>query len=828
MFGASAGISVMKTIVPFVLIGCLVCLCRLSAGPLSTGGALFEAIRAGDRVAVQEFLKGTVDLQARNDIGDTPLMAAALYGDGAIVEMLIKAGSDVNAVNPARATALMRAATFQDKTRLLVAAGANVNARSRMGNTPLILAARRAGNSQTVTFLLDRGADANAANVFGATALMAATAAEDIDSVRLLLDHGADVNAKPKMDGNGFIWGGGRTPLMWAAFLGNESLVELLLQRGAKVNDFTVIGSALGQAAWGGHATIARSLIDAGAEVDQRDLIANYTPLHWAASSERSSPAVVGLLLARGANPNAEGGQPVDNFLGVARTPLLLARKRGGTPIAQALLGAGAADAAPARTEKATQQLSATSRDRTANEAIQRALSPLTKTAEQSVSTFLRHASKQDCVSCHQQQVPLLALSLAHSRHFTTDRQATRHQIELLKRSFLIGHITQRNEHHNILEVNLQTTFHPEPAISAGYAAMNLRMEDEPASGVTDSLIHQLATLQHADGHWSWNLPRPPIQASDITATAQAVVALQSYGMPARQMELALRVQRAREWLAKVPAETNEERAHQLLGLAWSGAKPGELESLIEELLRQQRPKGGWAQLAGLDCDAYASGQALYALMEGGKVSASHPAIRRGLEFLIHTQLADGTWYVQTRAHPFQPPMDSGFPHGRDGWISAAATGWGVMALAISLDPSHTPATLALAKAATIAPAVTAAAAGATAAPVEFVRDIQPLLERSCVTCHSGKRPKGGFKITDRNALLRGGARGEPAIVPGKPDDSLLIRLVRDQVEDLEMPPLEKRENFPALTKDEIEKLSAWIAQGANWPADAIIEIPGQ
>lgn len=53
------------------------------------------------------------------------------------------------------------------------------------------------------------------------------------------------------------------------------------------------------------------------------------------------------------------------------------------------------------------------------------------------------------------------------------------------------------------------------------------------------------------------------------------------------------------------------------------------------------------------------------------------------MRFLLTSQLADGTWHVRRRAFPFQPTMDSGFPHGRDGWISAAATSWAVMALSL-------------------------------------------------------------------------------------------------------------------------------------------------
>ena len=116
-----------------------------------------------------------------------------------------------------------------------------------------------------------------------------------------------------------------------------------------------------------------------------------------------------------------------------------------------------------------------------------------------------------------------------------------------------------------------------------------------------------------------------------------------------------------------------------------------------------------------------------------------------------------------------------------------------------------------------------AAAPGSASTPVEFTRDIQPLLERSCVACHSGDRPKGGFALSDRASLLKGGNRGEPAVVPGKPGAGQLVKVVQDQVEDLEMPPVSKRAKFPPLTRDEVSKLSGWIAQGANWPEGAAL-----
>jgi ankyrin repeat protein len=817
----------MKLVAAFALLAGLAVFSLLADEPATTADKLFQAIRGGDPAEIKALLKAGVPVNARDARGNTPLTAAALNDDADVLELLLDAGAELNATNGAGANALMRAATFKEKTRLLLARGADVKARSRLGNTALLLAAREPGNSGAVKLLLDGGADPNATNVLGATALMAAAAAGDADSVLLLIDAGADVNAKPEMDAFGFAWGGGRTPLMWAAFRGDQVLARLLLKRGAKVDEFTAGGSALTQAAWGGRAEMARLLLEAGAQVNQRDLVANYTPLHWAACSERSSPALVEVLLAHGADPNAEGGQPVDNFLGATETPLSLARKRGETPIVQALLKAGAKDVpSQVRKAKASDPTSGHAGARTVAEAVQLAVQPLAKTAEESVATYLRHASKQDCVACHQQQLPLAAMSLAHSRHIATDRGVTSHQMELLIRSFSATHFNRGGEEHNILEMDFQTTFHPEPAIVDGYISLDLTLERQPASDATDSMVHQLATIQNSDGRWSWNLPRPPIQASDITATASAVHTLQLFGIPARRRELNSRVERARAWLLKAEAETNEELVHQLLGLAWAGEETSVLKKHAAELVRQQRADGGWSQLPGLESDAYATGQSLYALMEGAKTSAEDPAVRRGVHFLLQTQLADGTWHVRTRSHPFQPPMESGFPHGRDSWISSAGTSWAVMALATSLDPSQAPPTTqVLARKASLSPAKTSAVAGNATPPVEFARDIQPMLERSCLACHSGERPKGGFQITDRASILRGGNRGEADVIPGNPAASPLLHFIQDQVEDLEMPPVAKRGKFPALTKAEVAMLTGWIAQGADWPQGATLRV---
>ena len=79
-------------------------------------------------------------------------------------------------------------------------------------------------------------------------------------------------------------------------------------------------------------------------------------------------------------------------------------------------------------------------------------------------------------------------------------------------------------------------------------------------------------------------------------------------------------------------------------------------------------------------------------------------------------------------------------------------------------------------------------------------------------------------RVVNRESLLQGGARGEPVVVAGQSSKSPLLQLVSDKVEDLEMPPVARRDKFPALSREEIARLSSWIDQGAGWPAGATLE----
>ena len=97
--------------------------------------------------------------------------------------------------------------------------------------------------------------------------------------------------------------------------------------------------------------------------------------------------------------------------------------------------------------------------------------------------------------------------------------------------------------------------------------------------------------------------------------------------------------------------------------------------------------------------------------------------------------------------------------------------------------------------------------------PVDFARDIEPILKERCLNCHGPKKQKSDFRLDSRQATLRGGSSGAAAFVVGKSADSRLIRLVAGLDADIVMPPAE--DGKPTLAAEQISLLRAWIDQGA-------------
>jgi squalene cyclase len=213
-----------------------------------------------------------------------------------------------------------------------------------------------------------------------------------------------------------------------------------------------------------------------------------------------------------------------------------------------------------------------------------------------------------------------------------------------------------------------------------------------PRSEYSDAAVRYLKSMQTPDGDWPViESRRPPMNSGVYQAAALAVYALRNYGPPAEQADTEKAIARAAAWLEAAAPSNTQDRAFRLLGLAWANANPAAIAAAAKSLAASQRADGGWNQLASLGSDAYATGQALYALNSAGGMPVSDPVFARGVKYLLNTQAADGSWYVKSRSIWLQPYFDSGFPYGQDQWISAAATSWASMALALTVDARHPP-----------------------------------------------------------------------------------------------------------------------------------------
>ncbi len=607
--------------------------------------ALLRAVRKGDTPAAKALLLRGADAGARDKDGTPALMWAGVYGDAELLDALLEKGADVSAKNKAGATALMWAAGSAAKVKRLLDRGADPNARTDSGFSPLLIAAGNEDSAGVVRLLLDRGAAAGAASNSGFTALMAAAATGDGEAVRLLLRKGADPKAKNKV---------GYTALHAAATAGNADAARALLDGGADVNaaDKLQGKTPLSWAAAAGAADVVKLLLEKGADPNVQGTFAGDTALMWAAI--RGDAIAVRELLARGADPGARDKR--------GRTPLDWALRQGDDRLAAALRPAGrGAEAAEA---PRTAALKLVGEANTVAAALARSLPLL----ERTVPAFTA-SSEERCATCHHQSLPAMALGLARDRGLRVDAKLLRDQAA----ESLALLAPQRDRY-------LQGTGVVD-RLDPGYWLAGLSAAGVPADETTDALVHYLTLKQSADGRWRATLYRPPMVGSEFTTTALSLRALQRFAPPARAAEAARRVGRARDWLRSATPKTTEDRVFQLLSLAWSGADAEAVRKSATALLALRRADGGWAQLPTLASDAYATGQALYALREAGGLAVADPVYRGGVSFLLRNQCEDGSWFVQTRALPVQPYFESGFPHGRSQFVSCAATCWATMAL---------------------------------------------------------------------------------------------------------------------------------------------------
>jgi serine/threonine-protein phosphatase 6 regulatory ankyrin repeat subunit B len=230
------------------------------------------------------------------------------------------------------------------RVKRLIEKGADVNAQTSFGTTPLMVASAY-GYTDIVKLLIEEGAYVNAQTKHGDTALMAASEMGYIDIVKLLLEAGVDVNATREDYERS-------TALMYASEMGHPEVVELLIEKGVDINAKEWRGwTALMIASERGHIDVAKLLIEAGADMNAMSIMykegSGYGKLHkdvrvpggytaLMAASEKGHIDVVKLLIEVGADVNAQEGDYGD------MTPLKYASREGHTEIVKLLYEAGA------------------------------------------------------------------------------------------------------------------------------------------------------------------------------------------------------------------------------------------------------------------------------------------------------------------------------------------------------------------------------------------------------------------------------------------------------------------------------------------------------
>jgi Squalene-hopene cyclase C-terminal domain len=284
------------------------------------------------------------------------------------------------------------------------------------------------------------------------------------------------------------------------------------------------------------------------------------------------------------------------------------------------------------------------------------------------------HMAERTCFACHNQAVPILALATARSRGFPVDEE------QFQKNLHFIADFLDRNRA-NYRKGRGQGG----QADTAGYALWTLELGGWKPDRTTDAVAEYFLLYNRDVDHWCGSGNRPPSEGSPFTVTYLAVRGLQTFGTAEQKERIDGRLCAIGDWLARTPAQDTEDRVFRLRTVQRLGCPAGDVQAAAQELVKTQRPDGGWAQRDGMESDAYATGTALVALHESAGLAPSDPVYQRGVAYLLAAQLEDGSWHVRSRSKPFQTYFESGFPHGKDQFISLAASSWATTALALAL-----------------------------------------------------------------------------------------------------------------------------------------------
>jgi len=606
---------------------------------------LLIGIRNGDHSRVQKLLAAGADVNTVDNDGTTALMHSVIEADVKMMKLLIDQGAKVNAKNASDSTALMYAATNLAKTRLLVDAGADVNVTNKRGATPMSVAVTSFGSTAVLKLLTSKGSKPE-------DRLMALAAAKgDLEAIEFLLSIG--VNA-----------GDATGATISAAITARcEACARLLVEKGAPASGVRPNGGGvLNDTAKRAMPGLAQFLLDRGASLESKDR-EGFNLLIQAVLSMEPPPArdqMVQWLLSKGVDPNAKNDR--------GETAYQLAARMGITSTMDLLVKAGAKEIKEEWPKPLGGAPSA--------EAAVKKILPLIETSGEPVF------KNRSCVSCHSNSLPAMTVALARKKGFSVNEQQAKKEL-----GFAVA-----TDMPYLEPMRLGATIGG-ASNTLGYTLMGMAAAGYPADALTDAHIHYLSIHQSTDGAWRNNSYRPPEEYSPFTTTAVVLRAIKLYPLSGRREEFENRVSNAKRWLLSAKAYSVEERAMQLNGLADAGATASERAPFVKALKAAQNSDGSWSQLPGIPSEAYATGEALYALHVSGDVPTKDPVYEKGVQWLLRNQLADGSWFVPTLAVPVQPhTFESGFPHGWNQFASEAGSSWATIALLFTL-PDKAPVT---------------------------------------------------------------------------------------------------------------------------------------
>lgn len=279
----------------------------------------------------------------------------------------------------------------------------------------------------------------------------------------------------------------------------------------------------------------------------------------------------------------------------------------------------------------------------------------------------------RDCFSCHHQTLPMLAMDLAATKGLAVDADEMANQARFTWDSF-----TERRASMNAGKGVGGA------AMTVGYGLWALHIAKWKPDDTTEAMVHYLLQKQHENGSWQRRSRRPPLEDSHFTCTILAAYYADKFATEAQKPLVEAATQRAREWVLKTKPESHEDRVSLLGALALLRAPKERIAQVRDEIFAAQHDDGSWGQLEDMEGDAYATGFTLFTLHRV-RVPTSDPHFQRGVEYLVKTQLEDGSWHVATRSKPIQEFFDNGDPHGEDQFISTAATSWATAALSLAI-----------------------------------------------------------------------------------------------------------------------------------------------